>query len=92
MEVKSSGKPTVKDVLSERGSRYGKFSDLSVIDQALKHVMHQAPNWDSLEPHHKTALEMIQHKVSRILNGDPDYEDNWVDIEGYARIGREPEQ
>lgn len=80
-----------KVVLSERGARYGKFSDLSVIDQALKSVMWQAPNWGSLEPHHKTSLEMIVHKISRILNGDPEYDDSWIDIEGYARLGREPE-
>lgn len=81
-----------KAVLSERGSRYGKFADLSFIDQQLKDILRNAPNWDALSPHHKTALEMIQHKISRILNGDPEYEDNWIDIEGYARLGREPEQ
>lgn len=80
---------TIDKTLSERGSRYGKFSDLSSIDQALKHVMHQAPNWDSLKPHHKTALEMIQHKISRILNGDPNYIENWRDISGYAAITKD---
>lgn len=29
---------------------------------------------------------MIQHKIARILNGDPDYVDNWVDIAGYAKL------
>lgn len=78
-----------KAVLLERGARYGKFSDLSNIDQALKSVMQQAPNWSSLKPHHKTALEMIQHKVSRILNGDFNYIESWRDIAGYATITKD---
>lgn len=32
------------------------------------------------------ALEMIAHKVGRILNGDPAYSDSWVDIAGYAKL------
>lgn len=30
--------------------------------------------------------EMVQHKVARILNGDPRYDDNWVDIAGYSTL------
>jgi hypothetical protein len=29
---------------------------------------------------------MIQHKIARILNGDPTYTDNWHDIAGYATL------
>jgi len=29
---------------------------------------------------------MIAHKIGRILNGDPDYQDSWHDIIGYARL------
>ena len=29
---------------------------------------------------------MIQHKIARVLNGDPNYPDNWHDIAGYARL------
>jgi len=32
------------------------------------------------------ALDMICHKIGRILNGDPDYADNWHDIAGYAQL------
>ena len=27
-----------------------------------------------------------QHKIGRILNGDPDYQDSWTDIIGYTRL------
>ena len=34
----------------------------------------------------REALEMIAHKIARILNGDPNYADNWIDIAGYATL------
>ena len=80
---------TIDETLSERGSRYCKFSDLSIIDQQLKEVLHSAPNWSKLKPHHKVSLEMIAHKISRILNGDPNYIENWRDISGYAAITKD---
>jgi hypothetical protein len=29
---------------------------------------------------------MIAHKIGRIVNGDPDHVDSWVDIAGYAQL------
>lgn len=34
----------------------------------------------------REALEMNAHKTARILNGDPTYKDNWMDIEGYTHL------
>jgi hypothetical protein len=34
----------------------------------------------------REALDMIAHKIARIINGDPDYADSWVDIAGYATL------
>jgi len=31
-------------------------------------------------------LQMVQHKIARVLNGDPTYADNFVDIAGYAKL------
>lgn len=76
----------IKEVLKERGSRYGKFKDHAEVTQKLKLVMRDHPRWCFLTPSKKEALEMIAHKIGRILNGDPDYLDNWVDIVGYAQL------
>ncbi|MBE9472959.1 MAG: hypothetical protein IMY75_12755, partial [Chloroflexi bacterium] len=56
------------------------------IAQALKDEMWRTGNWEDLDADMKEALEMIQHKIARILNGDPRYADNWLDIAGYARL------
>ena len=29
---------------------------------------------------------MVQHKIARILNGDPNYIDNWIDLVGYSQL------
>jgi len=77
---------TIDAVLSERGSKYGKFKDGADIMQELKSVMRSTSGWGSLSPSQREALEMIQHKIGRILNGDPNYDDNWIDISGYSKL------
>lgn len=71
-------------LLAARGARYGAFKDNATISQALKGVMRNCPKWNALAPDMKEALEMNAHKISRILCGDPNYDDSWVDIAGYA--------
>jgi len=75
-----------EELLEERGSRYGSFDSQARIVQALKTTMMEGKNWDKLRPYQKEALEMIQHKIGRMLNGDPMYEDNVEDILGYAKL------
>jgi len=72
--------------LSQRGSRYGAFETHARITQDLKVVMGDTPNWAFLADDQKEALEMIAHKIGRILNGDPNYDDSWIDIAGYAKL------
>lgn len=73
-------------LIAERGARYGKFKDGAEIMQELKDVMRSVDGWSNLSPSQKEALDMIQHKIGRILNGDPSYDDNWKDIAGYATL------
>lgn len=76
----------VDETLIERGTRYGKFKDHALISQALKDVMQMTDGWARLDPDQAEALEMIQHKIARILNGDPNYHDSWHDIGGYSKL------
>jgi hypothetical protein len=77
---------TVDEVLTERGKRYGLFKDHANVTQQLKGVMFGFNPSLRLENDQKEALEMIAHKIGRIINGDPDYADSWVDIAGYAKL------
>lgn len=72
--------------LAERGDRYGSFTGHARITQALKAAMIASPNWATLADDQREALEMVAHKIGRILNGDPDYHDSWHDIIGYTKL------
>lgn len=72
--------------LSERGARYGKFTSHAKITQHLKNVMFTYRPRQDLDDDMVETLEMIAHKIGRILNGDPHYADSWVDIAGYAKL------
>lgn len=77
---------TVDSTINERGERYGKFNDGANIMQTLKNVMRETDGWERLTASQREALEMIQHKIGRVLNGDPTYDDNWRDICGYSQL------
>lgn len=79
----------VDKTLAEREKRYGSFRGHAVVTQGLKRVMQDSPKWAKLSDDKKEALEMVAHKIGRILNGDPEYRDSWHDICGYARLVEE---
>ena len=74
----------IGEILDERGKRYGKFKDHAEISQRLKYVV--SARKDVLTDDQREALEMICHKIARIINGDPNYADSWIDIAGYAQL------
>ena len=77
---------TIEATLAERGKRYGEFAGHAQITQSIKALFHSHAKWLLLANDQKEALEMIAHKIGRIFNGDPDYDDSWVDIAGYAKL------
>lgn len=76
----------IAQTLAERGKRYGEFDEHARITQNIKRAMADSPNWQTLADDQKEALEMIAHKIGRILNGDPNYHDSWHDILGYTQL------
>lgn len=79
----------VNDTLQERHDRYGDFTDHAETAQLLQDVMRAGNQWDKLDAVKRQALTVIADKIARILNGDPEYADNWHDIQGYARLAEE---
>jgi len=76
----------IKSILAERGKTHGDYSRHAATTQCLKSVMRHTQNWGDLNPSQVEALEMIAHKIGRILNGDPNHIDHWDDISGYATL------
>jgi hypothetical protein len=67
---------------------YGKFKDGAALMQSIKRTLadHAAKHGKTFADDQWEALEMIVHKIGRIVNGDPDVTDHWVDIAGYATL------
>jgi hypothetical protein len=76
----------IQDVLEQRGNRYGEFINNAKFTHFVKEEMRNSPSWKKMYADQREALDMIAHKMARIVNGDPDYEDSWTDIAGYATL------
>lgn len=88
----------IGQILNERGKRYGNFHEHAEITQVIKQVILEGKHLSQLSSDRVITrvgimnhdqiecLEMIAHKLGRILNGDPNYEDSWRDIAGYATL------
>lgn len=76
----------VDRLLKARGSVYGPFEDNAMFMQALKELFRVQPGWRRMSDLHKEAFDMFAIKLGRIITGnDPNFLDNWADIEGYAK-------
>lgn len=78
----------LNQILTERGDRYGTFTGHAALTQHLNGVIRKAliERGKVLADDQTEALEMICHKIGRIVNGDPDYVDSWQDVAGYAQL------
>ena len=74
--------------LDARAVDYGKFIEGAEVMQMLKRVVQNAlSNRDKVLAHDQAeSLDMIIHKIGRIINGNPDVVDHWLDIAGYAKL------
>ena len=78
----------VDETLDARAVEYGKFIEGAEVMQMLKRVVLNAlNNRDKTLAHDQAeAMDMIIHKIGRIVNGNPDVVDHWLDIAGYAKL------
>jgi hypothetical protein len=79
---------TVSATLESRGTQYGEFVDGAIVMQELKMVIASqlGQRGKALLPIQQEALDMICHKIGRIINGNANNIDSWLDIAGYARL------
>lgn len=83
---------TAEALTQERGTTHGAFSDHARYTRQIKSVMNRARfernerGQPYLDDQQIEALDMIAHKIGRILAGDPSFQDHWDDIAGYAHI------
>jgi len=74
------------DIIKKRTPVHGEYTENSRCTWEIMRAMMQERNWSTLDDKQKHSLYMIVHKIARIVTGDPDYEDHWDDIAGYAKL------
>jgi hypothetical protein len=77
----------ISDLLADRALTHGPFASVSACAQQTKSIWRSQPNWSKLSDAQREALEAIAGKVARILNGDPSFDDHWIDGAGYFQLG-----
>lgn len=83
--MKFNSKVSVGEVLEERRYAHGDFKLQATVAQELVNVINEHLD-KKLSPEQHEALHMICSKVSRIVAGNENCRDHWVDIAGYATL------
>lgn len=71
--------------IPNRDHQHGGMEAVGQLCQNLKGALRAGDNWHRLTPGEREALDMVAHKISRILSGaDPHDQEHWIDLAGYA--------
>jgi len=76
---------SVEKTLKERSKTHGQFEYQAALSQALKNdcvceAYYEMPSYQ------REAIEMILHKIARIITGNNNFVDSWRDISGYSTL------
>lgn len=82
----------IQQTLNSRINTHGDYSNTARIIQSLKFIVlkelqrRNQRGQQALQYTQHEAIDMIMHKIGRIISGDPNTADHWHDIAGYARL------
>lgn len=83
---------STEQLLADRKTTHGRYDDHARITQTLKMLVEQElserviRNQPMLTFTQKESIDMILHKIGRIIAGEASFQDHWDDIAGYAKI------
>lgn len=79
-----------REILNTRQRTHGDFTVNSQVSQEIKNILRRAierdDNHSIWHSYQFEALDMICHKIARIVAGNPNEVDHWADIAGYAQL------
>ena len=73
-------------LIAARQATHGDFRSTAWVAQTLRDVFRHEMGWERLSIVKREAMDCIALKLARILSGDADCEDHWIDIIGYAEL------
>lgn len=82
----------VRNTLANRQQTHGNYEDRARITQQLKYIiskelkLREQRGDAALTASMRESIDMILHKLGRIIAGNPRMSDHWHDIAGYATL------
>lgn len=76
----------INKIIAERTKSCGNFKDITETAQTIKRALRDGSKYFNTAPYLAEALDMIAHKLARIVDGNPYHKDHWLDIIGYAEL------
>lgn len=81
------------EIIPNRDHQHGGVESVGEISQRIKSAMRLGKNWNDLSPGRQESLDMIAHKIARILSGnDPHDSEHWIDLIGYGHAAMRQDQ
>lgn len=74
-------------ILEERGAKYGNWTDECNMIHDVMATFGGGGGYASMNNGQKEAFRRIVGKLARLANGDPNHDDSWIDVAGYAQLG-----
>lgn len=79
---------STEQTLLDRRAIHGDFVEHSTTSQVLLNTLRSNPAWEDKSPVEQEVMQMICHKLARVITGVPCI-DTWRDIQGYAKRAEE---
>jgi len=74
-----------QSIIEERAKIRGDFREQARVSQNLKRMLHDARG-QQLSDEQRECLEHMLEKMARIVTGDPNEADAWLDLIGYPTL------
>lgn len=78
--------PSISDVIKAREHTHGDFEIKAIFIQEIMEKLIGLNAWRDMADDQKESIHMIIAKLSRIIYGNPNHADHWIDIAGYAKL------
>lgn len=78
----------IDEVIRQRRTKHGDFRDDAGRAQLLKQAMRNSKNFSTMSSVQRESIDNICTKLARIVSGNPDEIDHWLDIIGYATLAK----
>lgn len=78
----------IEETLEQRAKTHGDFAQVAAVAQNLKDILKVAARKQGTQvtPIQAEAMDMHCSKLARIVCGDPNEPDHWLDIQGYTEL------